>query len=106
MRKRRITDEEIDAMGAEPRCGEVWWCEGEGLGFADGGKIRPVLIIGLFGDHASIVPLTTRKPANAPIAVAHKAGQSWLTDKETTVPKLSLLSSLGPWTGFAHWRRR
>jgi hypothetical protein len=106
MRGRRITDAELDRMGAEPGTGEVWWCNGDSLGFADGGKVRPVLILEITDDRALIIPLTTKKPVQNQIPVAHAAGTSWLTHKQILVPRLALISSLGPWANFAQWRAK
>jgi hypothetical protein len=104
MRGRRVTDAELDTIGAEPQIGEVWWCRGESLGFADGGKVRPVLVIGFSSALARVIPLTTRKPAQNAVAVSHRAGTSWLTESENLMPADELLSGLGAWKGFAAWR--
>lgn len=98
--RRRVTDEELDALSAEPRVGEVWWCAGESLHLSDGGKTRPVLILTLSGETATVAPLTTRR-TNTGIAVRHIGGLSWLTATRATVSRLSLLSTLGAWAGFA-----
>jgi len=105
MRKRKFTDEDLASIGGEPRAGEVWWCRGDSLRFADGGKVRPVLIVDLTSTGAVVIPMTTRKPASTPaVAVGHRGGQSWLTSTEIAVPAVDLVSSLGRWHGFESWR--
>jgi hypothetical protein len=103
--KRPVTEAELDAYYGEPAPGEVWWCEGPRLLLPDGGKVRPVLVVSLTGDEARVIPLTSRRPDGVPIPVRHNGGLSWLTDAERTVPRLSLLSSLGRWDGFTAWRK-
>ena len=102
--KRPITDAELDSYGGEPSPGEIWWCEGPKLLLSDGGKVRPVLVTQMVGGEARVIPLTSRRPAGAAVAVRHGAGLSWLTESTRIVPRLSLLSSLGPWPEFARWR--
>src|SRR5947209_7711931 len=104
--KRPITDAELDLMGGEPLAGEIWWCEGPKLLLSDGGKVRPVLVTAVIGNEAHVIPLTSRRPAGASVAVRHQAGLSWLTESSRIVPRLSLLSSLGPWPDYAKWRMR
>jgi len=103
---RRRTVDEADIPAGDPRPGEVWWCGGEALGFGDGGKVRPVLVIGAFGGQVDVVPLTTRKPDGAAEAVHHRAGLSWMTDARRSVSPIELVSSLGPWAGYGEWRRK
>lgn len=105
-RGRRTTDEELDAIGAEPWPGEVWWCEGTAIGLTDGGKTRPALVLAVVPDGVLVVPLTSRKPEAQPVSVTHRGGLSWMAGEARTVPRIALLSSLGPWAGFAAWRRR
>ena len=101
-----MSAEELDALGGDPRPGEVWWCEGGALGFADGGKTRPVLVVRAEGADARVVPLTSRKPESGGMAVTHRGGLSWMTaGQPESVPRVSLISSLGPWPGFAAWQR-
>ena len=90
----RVTDEELDAIGAEPAAGEVWWCSGPALDLNDGGKTRPVLVTGFFSDQANVIPLTTQKPAEGGIPVRHRSGLSWQTELRKTVPRIALLSRL------------
>lgn len=98
----------MDAIGAaEPRAGEVWWCEGSATGLNDGGKTRPVLVLGVSSDGVRVIPLTSQKPAGQPTPVAHRGGLSWMASVEArTVSRIALVSSLGAWAGFAAWRRR
>lgn len=110
MRRRgtKTTDEELDAMGAEPRPGDVWWCDGAAIGMNDGAKTRPVLVVRTeAGEFVAVVPLTSRKPADAaaPVRVAHRGGLSWFAGPERSVRRIALLSSLGRWPGFDLWRR-
>lgn len=109
-RGRRWTDEELDALGQEPREGEVWWCDGRALSMPDGGKVRPVLVVAAYGrTEARVVPLTSRKPegAGAALAVGHRGGTSWMATVEArTVSTSSLTSPLGPWSGYAAWRQK
>ena len=104
MRKRKFTDEDLGSIDGEPKVGEVWWCRGDALRFEDGGKVRPVLIVNLTSTGAVVIPMTTRKPAAAAVAVAHQGGQSWLTSRRIDVPAVDLVSSLGRWHGFDGWR--
>lgn len=106
--RQRRDDDDLDSLfPATARAGEVWWCEGKSLAFSDGGKTRPVLVVSLSGDEVRVVPLTTQKPDGRPVAVAHRAGLSWMAFTESRfVPRSALVSSLGPWAGFAAWRQR
>jgi len=104
MRKRKFSDEDLASIGGEPAVGEVWWCRGDSLRFADGGKVRPVLIVELTSTGAIVIPMTTRKPLSiTAVAVGHQGGQSWLTSTEIAVPAVDLVSSLGRWNGFDAW---
>lgn len=105
MRKRRFTDDDLDTIGGEPAPGEIWWCRGESLRFADGGKVRPVLVLALTSTGAVVIPTTTQKPEPGAISVAHRGGHSWLTKAEIDVPRIDLISSLGKWHGFESWKR-
>lgn len=105
MRRRPITSEELDSYAADPRPGDVWWCDGRALGLPDGGKVRPVLVVHAGVTALSVIPLTTRKPAERPVPVSHSAGVSWLTNETRSVEPAALLSPLGRWSGFAAWTR-
>ncbi len=106
--QRRTTTEDLDALSADPRAGEVWWCEGGAIGLNDGGKTRPVVVLGVSPDGgARVLPLTSRKPEGAPVPVSHRGGLSWMVNEAgaaRTVARTALVSSLGPWAGFAAWR--
>ena len=107
MRRRQTTPEELDALTADPRVGEVWWCEGSVIGLNDGGKTRPVVVVGVAPDGVRVLPLTSRKPAaGAPVPVSHRGGLSWMVNaaQARTVARTALVSSLGTWAGFAAWR--
>ena len=109
MRRRRITDEELDSLSADPRAGEVWWCEGSATGLNDGGKTRPVIVLGVAPDGVRVLPLTSRKPpGGTPTPVSHRGGLSWMvtTVEARTVARIALVSSLGPWAGFSAWKAR
>jgi mRNA-degrading endonuclease toxin of MazEF toxin-antitoxin module len=98
----------MTSAAAEPRPGEVWWCDGRALGFRDGGKTRPVLVVSHEpkGCDALVAPLTSRKPDGGGVLVAHRAGRSWLTGETRSVRGVDLVSSLGAWPGFAAWNQR
>ena len=82
-------------------------CDGEALGLGDGGKTRPVLVVRVSADGAEVIPLTSRRGIGTGIPVQHQAGVSWMTDERPRrVSTLSLLSTLGTWTGFAAWRHQ
>ena len=104
--RRRYSDDEIEALGGEPATGEIWWCEGAPLNLTDGGKTRPVLVVSTWGDRVSVIPLTSNKPGSGAVAVAHRAGHSWLTHREISVARLSLLSLIGPWNGYREWKAK
>lgn len=107
--RRRTTNEDIDALSADPCVGEVWWCEGSAIGLNDGGKTRPVIVVGIAPDGgARVLPLTSRKPENASVPVSHRGGLSWMVREATpprAVARTSLVSSLGAWAGFAAWKK-
>jgi len=103
MRRRSVTHEELDSYAADPRPGDIWWCDGRALGLPDGGKVRPVLVVHGGGTALSVVPLTTRRPAERAVSVSHSGGVSWLTNETRTVESSALLSPLGKWSGFAAW---
>jgi hypothetical protein len=104
--RKPLTEEDLDSIGGEPSAGEVWWCRGESLRFADGGKVRPVLVVDVTQTGAVVIPMTTRKPNAGAVSVAHQGGHSWLTNTEIDVPRLDLVSSLGRWHSYGVWRRK
>jgi|GEM_PF-3055917 PemK-like protein. len=105
-RRNRWTEEELDALSQPPRPGEVWWCDGRALALTDGGKMRPVLVVGVSGGTARVLPLTSQKPEGAPTQVAHRAGTSWLIYREPeSISVRDLTAPLGTWSGYAAWRR-
>lgn len=105
--RRRTTWEDLDALSADPRAGEVWWCEGSAIGLNDGGKTRPVVVLGVAPDGVRVLPLTSRKPpGGAPTPVSHRGGLSWMVNETAaprTVARTALVSSLGTWAGFSAW---
>jgi len=106
MARNRWNDEDLDAVAQDPRPGEVWWCDGRALLLPDGGKVRPVLVTGVGGGQARVIPLTSQKPEGAPTPVAHRGGTSWLIYREPlSVPVRDLTAPLGAWRGYAAWRR-
>jgi len=107
--RRRTTNEDLDALSAEPRAGEVWWCEGSAIGLNDGGKTRPVIVLGVAPDGVRVLPLTSRKPpGGTPTPVSHRGGLSWMvtTVEVRLVARNALVSSLGAWAGFSDWKAK
>ncbi len=105
--RRRTSNEDLDALSAEPRAGEVWWCQGSAIGLNDGGKTRPVIVLSVSPDGGvRVLPLTSRKPQGVPTSVSHRGGLSWMVGEAAPrlVTRTALVSSLGPWAGFAAWR--
>jgi hypothetical protein len=93
---------ETGRSGFQP--GQVWWCDGIALAFDPYYKRRPVLIVGVEGDTAHIIPLSSKRRYGQETAVTHGRGVSYMAGPVRPVPATALLKSLGSWDGFAEWQ--
>ncbi len=88
--------------------GQVWWCDGAALSFEAHFKRRPVLVLAILEENDAlfllVAPLSSKRRHGQEQAVTHVGGVSYLTGAAVPVPTAALLTPLGAWDGFAHWR--